>query len=262
MAIRVGTTPILKMYAGPEAGPTPPPSSGLIGWFDASDYTSGATWVDRSTNGLDLTLSGTYALDASTLGGPSINFSNGWGGSPSTSLINGGAGTAYTHIEILRVATPSNFDSSFSLSAGGTGDDCNSLTGFQLSGTGWIAVGKNCSGGRQYYITSKQYNNTDTYFVSRRFEHGGTPGSGLLGDVGTTSSGLTQYGTGGWTAWAGITSVDYALGSAGKMAVASVNGGNYKMPGYYAVNLFYDRFLTDVEVQTIYDYYKTTYSLA
>ena len=238
------------------------PTSGLIGWFDASDYTSGATWVDRSSNGLDLTLTGTYALDASTLGGPSINFSNAWGNSPSTSLINGGTGTEYTHIELFRPSTVANFDSSFSLSAGGTGDDCNSLTGFQLSGTGRITVGRNCTGGRQYYITSKQYNTSDTFFVARRFQHGGTPGSGLLGEVGTTSTSLTQYGTGDWTAVAGITSVDYALGSAGKMAVGAVNGGNYKMAGRYAANLFYDRFLTDQEVQDIYDYYSSTYSLA
>lgn len=260
MAIRVGTTPILKMYAGPDIQLFP--TSGLIGWFDASDYTSGATWIDKSVNGLDLTLSGTYALDASTLGGPSINFSNAWGNSPSTSLINGGTGTEYTHIEIFKPQVVANFDSSFSLSAGGTGDDCNSLTGFQLSGTGRITVGRNCTGGQQYYITSKQYNTSDTFFVSRRFQHGGTPGSGLLGDVGTTASPLTQYGTGDWTAVAGITSVDYALGSAGKMAVGAVNGGNYKMAGYYAVNIFYDRFLSDVEVQQVYDYYKTTYSLA
>ena len=83
MPFRLGANRIGRLVVG-DSRPTPPPSSGLIGWFDAADYTSGATWTDKSVNGLDLTLSGTYALDASTLGGPSINFSNGWGNSPST----------------------------------------------------------------------------------------------------------------------------------------------------------------------------------
>lgn len=250
-----------QMFPGIQSlsnGPTIP-TSGLIGWFDADDYTSGTTWVDKSVNGLDLTLSGTYSKDVTY--GPTILLSNAYGNSLSTSLINGDIGTEYTYIEILRPTIVANFDSSFSLSSGGTGDDCNSLTGFQAEGAGLIAVGRNCTGGKQYYITSKQYSTTETLFVSRRFAYGGTPGSGLVFNVGTTSQALTEYGSGAITARGGITSVEYALGAAGKMAVGSTNGGSYKLPGYYGVSLWYDRQLTNQEVTDIYDYYKSTYSL-
>lgn len=258
MAIRIGTQPILKFYAGPK--PPAIPTSGLIGWFDADDYTSGGTWTDRSVNGLNLTLGGTYSKD--TTYGPAIFLNTGYGASAATALINGGTGTEYTHIEILRPTVAGNFRGSYMFSANLGGDDCGSLTGFEVGGTGWITVGRNCTGGSQYYITSKQYDTSNTFFVSRRFTYGGTPGSGLVFDVGASNQALTQYGSGDITAHAGITSVGYALGSAGKMVVGAVtSSGGYRMAGYYGVNLFYNRQLTDQEVTNIYDYYKSIYSL-
>ena len=258
MAIRVGTQPILRFYAGPV--PELIPSSGLIGWFDADDYISGTTWTDRSVNGLNLTLSGTYSKN--TTYGPALFLNTAYGVSAATALVTGGTGTEYTHIEILRPTIASNFIGSFAFSTGTGGDDCGAATGFEAAGTGWIAIGRNCTGGSQSYITSKQYSTSDTFFVARRFAYDGTPGSGLVFDVGTTSQALTQYGLGDITMriWS---SVDYALGATGRMVVgAPSNGGSYRMAGYYGVNLFYNRQLTDQEVTDIYNYYKSTYSLA
>ena len=42
--------------------PSPVSLNGLVAWYDAADYVSGATWVDRSVNGLDLTISGSTSL--------------------------------------------------------------------------------------------------------------------------------------------------------------------------------------------------------
>jgi len=55
------------------------PTDGLIGWYDAADYSSGATWADRSGNNNDLTLSGTYSKDATTMGAPSVLLNTGGG---------------------------------------------------------------------------------------------------------------------------------------------------------------------------------------
>lgn len=257
-------TPFAYM-AEQAVGPTPPPSSGLIGWFDASDYTSGATWVDRSANGLDLTLSGTYALDASTLGGPSINFSNGYGKSGTTSLIQGTTGTEYTHIEIVRPSTLATADATFCISANNAGDDPNSISGYKLGNTAYIGTLLTQTGGRRSYLTSgtKLYTTTETFFVARRIAYDSPSlGTNPIYSVGTNLATLTHY-----TSAANYTGVgaytQYNLGSAGAMVVAAgVSNGNYQNPGRYAVNLFYNRFLSDTEVQTIYDYYSSTYSLA
>ena len=264
MPFRLGTNRIGRLVVGSTL-PPPPPSSGLIGWFDAADYTSGATWTDKSVNGLDLTLSGTYALDVSTLGGPSLNISNGFGVSSTTALISGTTGTEYTHIEIVRPTTLATADATFAIAANNSGDDPNSISGYKLGNSAYIGYLVTASGGKRIYLGTgaNLYTTTETFFVSRRVGYD-TPGLGTnpIFSVGTNLATLTHYTSSGDYTAAGAYN-EYNLGSAGVMVVAAgVSSGNYKCPGYYAVNLFYDRFLSDAEVQQVYDYYKTTYSLA
>jgi hypothetical protein len=260
MPFRVGTNRIGRLVVG--ATVTPPPSSGLIGWFDAADYTSGTTWTDKSVNGLDLTLSGTYALDASTLGGPSLNISNGFGKSATTSLISGQTGTEYTHIEIVRPKTLATADATFAISANNAGDDPESISGYKLFGgateIGYLITN---TGGRSARLTGIGYNTTETWFVSRRLGYDSPSlGTNPIISVGSENNALVHYSSGYASAGA---YTDYDLGSAGVMVVAAgVSSGNYKTDGYYAVNLFYNRFLSDAEIQIVYDYYKTTYNLA
>lgn len=259
MPFRLGTNRIGRLVVG--AIPPAIPTLGLIGWFDAADYTSGATWVDKSSNGLDLTLSGTYALDASTIGGPSLDFTGGYGKSPTTALISGQAGTEYTHIEIVRPKVLATADGTFAISANNPGDDPESISGYKLFGgateIGYLITN---TGGRSARLTGIGYNTTENWFVSRRIGYDNPSlGTNPRISVGSETNALTHYSSGYASAGA---YTDYDLGSAGVMMVgAGVSSGAYTTDGYYAVNVFYNRFLSDAEVDIIYDYYKTTYSL-
>ena len=121
-----------------EAGPVIP-TSGLVGWYDADDYTSGATWVDRSGNGYDLTLSGTYAKDASTIGGPSVLFSGGVNsrGYTTATIADWTSTTEVTHIEIIRPSATTIFQGSFAI------EGTNGVSSFQFDGAGRIYTWKN-----------------------------------------------------------------------------------------------------------------------
>ena len=61
------------------------PTSGLVAWYDPSDYTGTTTWVDRSTNGLDLTLS----ANALSYSSAYLDLKGISGISPITALLNG-----------------------------------------------------------------------------------------------------------------------------------------------------------------------------
>ena len=80
----------------------PIPLNGLVAWYDASDYTSGATWIDKSGNGNDLTLSGTYSLDPSTLGGPSLLLNDASG------VTSGGPGRYHVRCGLVYCKSKSN----------------------------------------------------------------------------------------------------------------------------------------------------------
>jgi hypothetical protein len=149
------------------------PLSGLIGWYDAADYTSGATWVDKSSNGLNLTLGGTFSKTGSipSATGPAIFFNTGYGVSAATSLITGSTGTAYSHIEIIRPSSVGNFEGSYCLSANNPGDDFGSVSGFQITDTGIVTCHLNNQPGAvqdqsYFYATNK------TSFIARRFSNG------------------------------------------------------------------------------------------
>jgi len=256
MAFRLGTNRVSRLIVGSTL-PSPPPSSGLIGWYDADDYISGATWTDRSGNGNDLTLAGTYSKDASTMGGPSVLLNTGV--ATSTVVSDWSATTEITHIEIVRLLSLSNFKGSWGLDIIGTSVE---PSGFQLGGTGHIETW--VGGGTGYYLNPQAYNTTYNQFVARRLQSGFDPASGTLkityGD--SSATGLTQYGVGDFTL-SRVNSTVYSTTGTVTMNFGQPGGlsGVYRQEGRYAVNLYYNRLLTDIEIQTIYDYYQTTYSL-
>ena len=249
-----------QMFPGIQTFPQIP-TSGLIGWYDAADYTSGATWTDKSGNGLNLTLGGTFSKTGSipSATGPAVFFNTGFGLSATTSLITGSTGTSYTHIEIIRPSSVSFFVGSYCFSANNPGDDFGSLSGFQITGTGIVTCHLNNQPGAvqdqsYFYATNK------TSFIARRFSYGSSAAAVKFNVADSAGTTLTQQ-TG--TGINSFTSLNYTFGVAGKMVVgASSNGGGYRQPGYYGVNLFYNRVLTDQEVTNIYNYYKSTYSLS
>lgn len=248
-----------QMYPGIQVPLGPQiPTLGLIGWFDANDYTSGGTWTDKSGNGLNLTLGGTYSKN--TTYGPTIFFNTGYGASATTALVSGTTGTAYSHIEIMRPSAVANFVGSYCFSANAGGDDAGSVSGFQLTGTGNVYVALNATGGKSVQDTSYNYATTKTSFIARRFSYNDAASAVKFSVADSAGTTLTQH-TG--SAIAGFTNMTYNLGAAGRIVVgASTGGGSYRMPGYYGVNLFYNRVLTDQEVTDIYNYYKSTYSLS
>ena len=248
--IYVGANQMFPGIYVPPSGPVVP-TSGLIAWFDADDYTSGATWTDRSANGNNLTLTGTYAKN--TTYGPTILFNGGYG---SRGSVAGWASTTdVTYVEIIRVLATSNFQASWAIQ--GT----NQLTNFQLGGAGDIYTWVGAKTG--WILNTQDYSTTKTTFVARRVQSGFNNTSGLNTSYGDDSSvPLTNYGAGNFTLARTPTDTTYTLGASVTIRVATPeNNITYDMPGYYGASLFYNRILTDQEVQDIYDYYKSTYSL-
>ena len=227
------------------------PTSGLIAWYDANDYTSGATWTDKSGNGNNLTLNSTYSKN--TTYGPTIFFNGGWG---SKSGVSGwSATTDVTYIEIIRPTVATNFVASWSLT--GT----NQVTGFQFGGTSLIYTWR--GGDTGWYLNTPTYGTTKTTFVARRFSSGfNDTGDSLVVDYADTSAiSLTKYGSGNFSLGrAGGTT--YSLGGSVTIIVGAAETNlTYDMPGYYGVVAIYNRILTDQEITDVYDAYKTTYSL-
>ena len=92
------------------------PTGSMIAWYDASNYTSGETWIDASPNGLDLTLTGTYSKDTSTIGGDSIVFNGGYAVSQNTNLLPGvrtGGDSEFTIIEVLKLISANSAQGTF-----------------------------------------------------------------------------------------------------------------------------------------------------
>lgn len=258
MAIAFNNKNIYLMYAGIN---TPPsysvPLDGMITWFDASDYTSGATWVDRSVNGLDLTLSGTYSLDSgAAMSGSSVNFSAGWGITPETALITGSVGTSYTYIEILKPTTAAEDMGTFAID--------NQISNYFFGGGSGRIYGGWVDGTGGVYTSAQNYATTKTSFVSRRITYGFTTTSNMIVDIADSNTlSLTKYtsftnalGTPPYN-WADITGTNRKF-----VLAASTLTGGFRVPGYYAVSILYNRVLTDQEVTDVYNYYKSTYVLA
>ena len=246
-------TPFAFM-ASTAAGPVVP-TSGLIGWYDAADYTSGTTWVDRSGNGNDATLSGTYSKDASTMGGGSVFLNT--AGATSNTVSDWSATTEITHIEIVRLTNLGSFKGTWGLDISGTGGE---PSGFQLNGTGWIYTW--VGGNTGYYLNGKTYQTSYNTFVARRLQSG-FDNSGTLnvsyGD--SNATGITHYGAGNFTLGRGGSTV-YSTTGTEAMAIGQPGQlSAYRQSGYYAVNLYYNRLLSDSEIENVYNYYQSTYSL-
>jgi hypothetical protein len=247
-------TPFAFVKSGVTGPPAPVvPTSGLVAWYDASDYTSGATWTDRSSNGYDLTLNNTFSKVTSPI--TAVFFNGGFGNV--SSVTDWSATTDITHIEILRPTVVSSFIGTFAVQ--GT----NGLGSFQLDGTGRIYTWKN--GDTGWYLTTQTYNTAKTAFIARRCSSGfNNTGDTLIVDYADSSAvSLTKYGSGNFALGRGG-STAYTIGGSASLGVGTIDvtaGLTYDMAGYYGVNLFYNRILTDQEITDIYDYYKSTYSL-
>ena len=227
------------------------PTSGLIAWYDAADYTSGATWTDKSGNGNNLTLNNTYSKVTSPITSVFLN-----GGFGSKSGVSGWSSTTdVTYIEIIRPTVATNFVGSWSLT--GT----NQVTGFQFGGTSFIYTWR--GGDTGWYLTPQTYGTTKTTFVSRRFSTGyNNTGDSLVVDYADSNAvSLTKYGSGNFALGRGG-GTTYSLGGSVTIIVGAAETNlAYDMPGYYGVVIIYNRKLTDQEVTDVYNYYKTAYSL-
>jgi len=245
---------------------TPDDVAGLLGWYDADDYTSGTTWTDKSGNSRDLTLdnsNGTYSKDASTISGPSILFSGGAyavAGAYNSSF----SANEFTHIEIFRPSgTLFSNDTTFVI---GSQTNCGSLIRY---GDNIIGVYAADTG---YHIPSvdQLYSSTKTAFVTRRVLSGFNNTSGLqISYADSNGTSLTHYGPGDFVQYTPTgTDSTFSITASPVLWVASSGrfpSGNptpiYNANGYYGVVLVYDGILTDEQVETIYNYYKDTYNL-
>jgi len=233
--------------------PTGIPTSGLVAWYDAADYTSGFQWADRSGNNYTIFLNGTFSKVASPI--TAVYLNNGWANFTS-GVPNWGSATAVTHVEIIRPTVVANFAGTFAII--GT----NTVSSFQFDGTGRIYTWVNGKTG--FYLNGRTYATTKTAFIARRFSSGFTnTGNTLIVDYADSAGvSLTKYGSGNFILGrAGNTT--YTLGLNSKMNIGSAeNNVVYDNPGYYGANLYYNRILTDSEITRIYNYYKPLYSLS
>ena len=253
-SVYVGST---QVYGGTPPPPPPIPFSGLVAWFEADDYATGsAVWVDKSGNNLNLTLSGTYSKDTgAAMSGSSVFLSAGWGTTPETALITGSTGTEYTYIEIVKPTVLGADKASFSI--GGE------ISNYWFGGNGRMyAAWANNLGG--VYLSTQNYATTKTTFAARRVSYGFTTTSNMILNLADSDSlSLTKYTS--FTNALGAPPYNWAAitGTSRKFGLGNANlSGGFRIPGYYAVSILYNRILTDAEVTQIYDYYKTTYVLA
>jgi len=238
---------------------SPIPTNGLVAWYDARDYTSGATWIDRSGNGNNLTLNNTFSKVTSPI--TAVFFNGGFGSK--TSVNSWASTTEITHIEIIRRTTTTTAVASWGLR--GTND----LSGFQFSGTNLIYT---WVGGQTGYFlpqisgiyTNIRYSTTWTTFITRRFSSGynNTGDSLVVNYADSNGVPLTKFGSGNFTLGRAGSTI-YTIGGSSTIVVgAAENNLLYDMLGYYGVNIFYNRKLTDSEITQIYNLYKPLYSLS
>lgn len=232
------------------------PTDGLIAWYDAADYSSGATWIDRSGNNNDLTLTGTYSKSAISIGGPSLLLNSAYG--VKTGVTGWASTTDVTHIEIQKlVGSPTSFQASWGV------EGTNALSGFQFGGAGDIAAWVTGKTGWFLNVAGRKYSNVTNVFAAKRVTSGFDNTSGLTISYGDSSAvGLTHYGAGNFIIYRTPTDTTYSIGASATLRVATPETNlTYDMPGYYGVNLFYNRILTDAEIEEIYNYYKPIYNL-
>lgn len=295
MPIKVGTQPILtlkenqyaieKAYVGYNlvygVGDNKPDAPGLIpnlvAWYDASDYTTGSYWYDRSGNNLTLELKTppayptaiskiTVPIEAVWFSKSEANAGGGWG--YSTGWGSFFTSSDLTYIEIyqpypnLLNTNDSTFGIGFDHPVGSERLCSTGSIGVSVNepfvGDNGYALGTGCG------VETYQYKYGETVFIARRVSSGFNNTSGLnisyANDNGTS---LVHLGPGNFYEQStGTTSYSMVGGSDDFVLGSRKDGPTYDAPGYYAVSITYDRILSDAEIQTIYDYYKTTYSLS
>lgn len=236
----------------------PIPAQGGVGWYDASNYVSGSdTWVDISGQFNDLTLTGSYSLDASTMGGDSILLDP--GAAESLGVPDWATTTDLTYIEIIRPDSEGSGKGSWGLDI----DPAEPLepSGYQFDGTNRIYTWVNTETG--FYLNAQTYLTGSNNFVARRLSSGFN-GTTLKVSYGNSDAvGLTHYGSGSFTLGRGG-STTYPSSSQCTMWIGrpgELTEDLYGMTGNYAVGIFYNRLLSDAEIEAVYNYYSSSYSL-
>lgn len=237
--------------------PSPIPLEGLVAWYDAEDYVSGTTWVDRSVNAYNLTIAGAGVPTKVTVGGPFVEFTNNRAYT-ANSITQYSATNDITYIEIVRdlFGYDDTQIASFALNGSSYGvssymfDGTNSVYTYSTNGKGW-------------YLNGKSYNYLYTDFVARRIVTGFSNTSPELKVSWADSfASLVHYGAGSFTSGGGGAST-YDLQSPTQFVLGATGaGGAFPMAARYGVSILYNRLLSDSEIDQIYEYYKPIYALA
>lgn len=253
--------------------------NGIVAWYDASTFTNGdSVWVDSSGKGNDLVISG--ALLRADLEGPYINtnFATDLVTSTSTSLLSGN--TDITVVTITRLfdnVKPYNFAG---MATWGLGDG-------ELSNYVYQLRSDNCNPSSQYAVAGMWHNGNNGPRVDGTYV-------GFCGDIPNGRlEGLNSvmYAYRASSVFDPVTPASHKISSAGGLNPRSITdnfslgywrlggdflydfgaGANIRLGKYaaagnmvaqrYGVAIIYNRQLTDSELEGIYDYYSTIYTL-
>ena len=238
-------------------------NSNLLGWYDANDYISGTAWTDRASNLGDLTLRGNYTHDTTTLSNASFlfetgsapNYDNGGGAeSEFTDSISWDDEVSFTYIEILQPLPNIHTGSSFEF-----------ISGTQVRGyTDSDSIRTTATGnGVSYVLDPQSYTPEKTMFVARRVKNLYSNANDKLqvSYADNSSVPLTHYGAGNFTQTGGPVSEANYIFTFLTLRVGFGSSALRTYPGYYVASLAYNSFLTDDEINLVYQYYKPLYGL-
>lgn len=172
---------------------TPATLSGLSGWYDLQSV-SGTTWLDKSGNGRNATISGASisnvsgngsSLITSALHGSSSSHSVSW----SSSVI---PDTYYTLFHVTRYTGTSNLRIHQAEGLNWLSGHWNGLSGVCFH-NGWLTQSSSSIHGNNWVISSDQWDLYRSNGVQRSVNGGGTRITPRL--VINTGSGLSEFGT-------------------------------------------------------------------
>ena len=251
---------------------TPTDIPGLVFKFEANstDYTQVGglgTWDDSSGNGNDLTFLGAgtsaTALDT-TLGYDAVKVEGSVTRGVTNTVNNWSSTTEVTNIEIIRPIFSGFLRSTFGLQ--GT-NNVSSMppTSQSTNKIGVLRDSQPDTGA--FWRLNTSYNSSTTAFIARRIDTGFNNTSNLNISYGDDISvPLTHYGPGSFTRDTEMASgvSTYSLGTSTYFTLANIRDSASSArcwSGYYMASLTYNRILTEAEIEIIYNYYKSTYSL-
>jgi len=218
-------------------------TTGLLGWYDADNYTSGAsTWSDKSGNSgpsMTVATSGITYVSSSIGGLPTIDLTSAQAITTATNL-----GTGRTLIMICRqTAATSNSDL---MCFGGSGTNgSNDAIFFSISANSGMSDGAARNGSGIATASSKLYKNNTTSDISSSVAGGGL--SRKQFDVLVTDSALFSLA---------ITDLDLSggFGSGG-------GGSPFSAPQLkIRAIMIYDHEVSAANIEKVHDYYKAEYS--